>query len=159
MIDWKTIDWTNPAAKVGRYFSVHEALYIPSWRVQHVPSDREKQNICLHAAAMDKARELVGKPFNVHCWIRPTSVNAPGTTAHGKNYNKLVGGATRSQHIGGLAVDFSCFTSGINCDKVRDLVRPHLEEFKLVMEEYPGSGWVHLDSRFVPVGGSRTFRV
>lgn len=51
-------------------------------------------NIVALAKALGRAREQIGKPFEVTSWYRPDP------------WNKLAGGATRSQHKWGKAIDF-----------------------------------------------------
>ncbi len=55
-----------------------------------------KKNIILLAAYLDTIRRVLGdKPMRITSWYRSP------------NYNKMIGGATRSQHLTGKAVDFS----------------------------------------------------
>jgi uncharacterized protein YcbK (DUF882 family) len=87
--------------------------------------------------------------------IRPKSTNAPGHAGHNKDYNKFVKGAPRSAHIPGLAVDFSI--EGVDCDRLRKLLVPKLEEFDCRMESLHGAGWVHMDL-MSPTEGRRYFK-
>lgn len=149
------VNWSNPSDKISKYFTVKEACWLPSWGIMHVPSEAEKANIMKMAAIMDVIREKVGKPISVHCWIRPTSVNCPGSAHHGGNYNLAIGStALHSAHIIGKAVDWDC---GTNCDDVRTLLAPQLEAMGLRMEKMPGGNWVHNDCADVPPGGVRYF--
>ena len=103
-----TIDWTDPNAMISKYFTVHDALFLQSWQIYHIPSEKEKQNILKLAKKMDLLWKKFGK-MNIHCWIRPLKVNAPESRYHGSNYNKFVGssrfsGANSSGwHFGGNA--------------------------------------------------------
>ena len=65
------IDWADPACRISNHFTVKEALYLPSWGVMHIPTESEKIEIVNLAIKMDKIREFVNCPINVHCWIRP----------------------------------------------------------------------------------------
>jgi hypothetical protein len=142
---------------LSKFFSWKEALWLPSWKIEHTPSLDEVDNILLLASKLDKVRELLGRPMRVHVWIRPTSVNCPGSNYHGENYNLFIGSkAKRSAHIVGKAVDFSC--KDISCDEIRNLLIPHLDEWNLRMEDLPGSNWVHLDCAEVAPGGKRFFK-
>lgn len=150
-----TIDWTNPSDKISNHFTVKEACLLPSWGVLHVPSDDEQANILAMAAIMDQVRDFVGKPINVHCWIRPTSANCPGSQHDGGNYNVAAGStALHSAHIIGKAVDWDC---GVVCDDTRNQIMAQLEPWGVRMENRPGSGWVHLDDQPVAPGGHRFF--
>ena len=142
-------------SKISKHFTWKEALLLPSWGVYHNPTQEEVNNIIKMAKKMDAVRDLIGKPIKIHCWIRPVVANCPGSPHHGENYNAAAGStATRSAHIMGKAVDWSC---GDNCDDVRDILEPNLEMWGLRMERKPGSNWVHLDCADVPPGGHRYF--
>ncbi len=150
-----SIDWNNPKAKISKHFTVHEALWLPSWSVYHTPSEVEKASILRLASAMDKVRDLIEAPIRVHVWIRPVRLNAPSHSMHGQNYNAFVKGASSSAHRYGKAVDWS--SSGISCDELRSKLVSKLEEFKLCMEDLPGSSWVHNDA-FLPRKTGRFFK-
>ena len=89
-----------------KFFKWKEALFLRSIKIYHSPSQEEVKNIIETCNKLDKFRELFSKSFNIHCWIRPTSVNDESGVNTGFNYNKLVKGAPLSSHINGLAVDF-----------------------------------------------------
>lgn len=127
------------------HFLWAELLWLPRWGVWWMPSAPETTNLQRVANLLEKVRTLCGdRPISIHCAIRPAL------------YNVLVGGATRSAHIEGLAVDFSI--AGLHCDDVRAVLHPHLETLGCRMEDAPGSDWIHLDLRPVPPGGSRFFK-
>jgi hypothetical protein len=146
------IDWTDPKAKISEYFTVKEALWLPSWQTMHSPTEEEKLTILNHSKNMDKVREILGVPIQVHCWIRPI-LNNPNSPHHGEDYNSLVKGAKNSRHRFGDATDFDAV--GLNCDKVRELLESKLDELNMRMEKMPGSNWVHVDSG--PVISTRYF--
>ena len=54
------MDWTNPKTKISKYFTVHEATYLPSWKIYHTPSEAEKTEIVKLAQVMDIIRERIG---------------------------------------------------------------------------------------------------
>ena len=156
------IDWTNPAAKISKYFTVREALWLPSWRVMHVPSEAEKASIVKTALSMDKVRDFLGTAISVSVWIRPKKLNCPGfdpksikisptdpkreakqKALDALDYNSFIGGAASSAHITGCAVDWT--TKG-TCDQARAKLKPKLDEFDLCMEDLPGATWVHNDT-------------
>jgi hypothetical protein len=154
-LEWDKIDWSNPQTKISKYFTVKEALYLPSWKIMHIPSSAEKFNIVELAKKMDMVRDHIGTGITVSVWIRPNKVNAPGTEHHGKDYNAFVKGVPKSAHIEGKAVDW--VSGSRSCDKLREIVLPKLEEFGLRMEKLPGSNWVHIDDR-APASGVRYFK-
>lgn len=156
--DWQQVDWKDKRANIADNFNVHEALFLPSWRVYHVPSNEERQEIVKTAAVMQKIRELFDNPVVVHCWMRPTKANVPRTDFHGKNYNRFIGSkSTKSAHIFGRAVDFH--VSGLagpeGCAEARAKILPLLEEWNIRMENIKG-GWIHIDTN--PVNNKRFFR-
>lgn len=168
-----TIDWTNPKAKISKHFTVKEACWLPSWSAMHQPSDQEKVNILKMAETMDKIRELVNAPINIHCWIRPGKANcqvdlakvqwskdpttkkAQEAAVAALDYNTFVKGARASRHRTGEATDWSAV--GMKCDDVRDKLKPKLEEFGIRVEDLPGSSWVHTDIG-QPFNGVRFFK-
>lgn len=152
------IDWENKNSNITPHFRVHEALWLPSWRIYHIPSAEEKAEIEKTAAAMEKIRVFLDNAVVVHCWIRPLSVNAPGTEYHEKNYNAHVGSrATRSPHIFGRAVDFhvSGHQGPEQCALIRRQLLPKLEQWEIRMEDISGA-WIHIDTN--PVGNLRFFK-
>ena len=151
------IDWSAPEAMISRHFSVHEALWLPTWRREADEEDgldeRVKAELVRLAKIMDIVRDRIEVPIVVHCWFRP------------KAYNALVGGAQGSAHTCGgpwSAVDWSaalpsCQSRGESCDKLRAMILPWLEEFGLRMENNgPGAPWVHLDTK--PPVATRYFK-
>lgn len=138
-------NWNDPKSKLSEHFTVHEALFLPSWDCYHEPSEEEKSNILKCATKMELIREHLGQPIHVHCWLRPKAVNNPKSRYHGKNYNAAVGGAPGSAHAEGLAVDFH--VSRMQCSDVRMALVHKLTEFDIRMENMESEGWVHIDLR------------
>jgi len=163
------INWEDPTQKISKYFTVKEALYLPSWNCYHVPTEEEKTNILFMAKKMDIVREFLNAPINIHCWIRPDKVNCVGfdpktvkadtpakqAALAALDYNAFVGGAKASMHRIGSAVDWSA--KNIKCDDARTKLIPKLEEYDLRMEDLKGSNWVHLDCR-KPINNVRFFK-
>jgi Peptidase M15 len=147
------IDWTNPQCKVSVHFTVKEMLYLPTWKRMANEADGLndviKKNLIDLAKAMDIVREHFGKPINVHVTYRPAG------------YNKAIGGAMRSAHSDGQAMDFDI--PGINCDDVRKSINDAalLEIWNMRMEDISAltsRNWVHLDRRILASGGHRFFK-
>jgi hypothetical protein len=116
----------------SKYFTWHEALYLPSWK-RHCTAGEVSPtilgNIVRQALALDKVRDHFGAGIVVHCWLRPPA------------YNAHVNGAKSSAHLDGWATDFHI--PGFTAEQVRRVLRgdPSI---------YPGAGelkvsWLHLD--------------
>lgn len=168
-----TVDWTNMSAKISKYFTVKDALWLPSWGVAHTPSEQEKANILRIAKKLDIVREFLNEPLIVHVWIRPGVVSAPGTQWDGKDYNRYVYEtfvwkgltaeekakkvAPNSPHKDGDAVDFSVQNKRTPqyCNEYRSKLVPKLEEWQIRLENNKDGNWLHIDNR--PVKISRFF--
>jgi hypothetical protein len=122
--------------KISQYFTYKEALWLPSWQRLATEEDGLNEEILNNLRSLflslDWFRELVNKPILVHCAYRPVK------------YNKQVGGAKRSAHIQGKAVDFS--VAGVSPAYLRQLLIPYLSDLKLRLE-LDTPTWVHVDSR------------
>lgn len=142
----------------ANHFSWKEALWLNSINEFHQPSDEEVANIIELCQRLDKAREFIGKPFHVNCWIRPNKVSCTNPKYQGFDYNKLIGGASKSSHIAGQAVDF--YVDSLTVDQVQDLLKPKLSEFQLAGEKNGSAvkrNWLHLQSRILPDGTYRFY--
>jgi hypothetical protein len=65
-------------------------------------------------------------------------------------YNRRIGGAKRSQHMSGYAIDVSM--AGLSSDDIRRFIRIASQEGFMGMSYYPGSNFTHVD-----IGGRRTW--
>lgn len=135
-----SIDWTNPEARISKYFKVKEACYFPRWKRLATEADgltaEVKNNLITTFQTMDKIREYFNKPIKVTIAFRSPE------------YNALIGGAKRSMHLVGKAVDF--IVQEMNCDEVRKQLLPKLEDFNIRLEDLPGANWTHIDTKQVP---------
>lgn len=116
----------------NKFFKWKEALYLNSLKCYHSPSAQEIDNIRETCLKLDEFRKLLGKPFNITCWIRPSSVNDESGKNTGFDYNKHVGGAKVSSHITGHAIDFQ--VSGLTVDQAMAIISPKLSTFKMAAE-------------------------
>lgn len=140
------IDWTDGSVKVSSHFSVKECLWLPSWGRMANESDglndEIKNNLIELCSKMDEVRNFLDAPIKVHCTFRPVA------------YNKQIGGALHSQHSVGCAMDFDV---GGDCDDIRAILEPMLEQWGMRMEKNIGGNWIHLDIGNIPPGGHRYF--
>lgn len=131
----------------NKHFKWSEALYLKQLNIYHSPTQEEVDNIIETCLKLDKVREFIAKPFNIHCWIRPNHVHDESGKHEGFDYNALVKGATKSQHIIGKAVDFDI--TGLNQDQSMKIIVPKLVFFQMSSEDNTitnGRLWVHLDN-------------
>lgn len=174
------INWLNPDCKISKRFTVHDALYLNSWKTYHIPSESEKVSILELAKKVDIAIDLLEKELGVtnltpkvHAWIRPNKANCPGTEWNGKSYNKFIyetqvwvnltpeekakKTVPNSPHIDGKAVDYHIigFEGKLGCAKLRLILVPKLAELGIRMEDIDG-GWIHNDTK--PVIHSAFFK-
>lgn len=173
------VNWNDPKSKLSENFSVKEALYLPSWGAQHVPSEEEKKAIKGIAEKVTKAINILEKKLgkqlqvSVHAWMRPGQANIPGSKWNGGDYNRYIyetqvwknltpeqkaqKKVPNSPHKTGHAIDFHIvgYEGKAKCAEIRQLLLPHLEELGLRMEDLEG-GWVHLDD--LPVVHNRFFK-
>lgn len=135
------IDWTDPKASVSPHFSVHEVLWLPTWGRLATEADglttevkEQLVNLCF---IMEKVRNLLNCPINVHCTYRPPE------------YSKLVGGSEHDVHTLGMAIDFDCHPA-MNSDDVKAKLLPEIERMGLRMENNGKNAlWIHLDTHAV----------
>ena len=135
------VNWADPAVQVSKYFTVHEACWLPRWsrlatRLDGLDEPLQANLFGFLTGKMDAVREWFGLPINVHCCYRPTT------------YNALVKGAPGSAHVEGLAMDFDVET--LACKDAVNAILAHdmLTAWGLRMENNGADpAWVHLDSR------------
>lgn len=135
----------------SKYFTWGEALYLPKWDCYHNPSEEEKENIIKTALIMDKVRDFLGCSIIVHIWLRPI-LNNPNSSHHGEDYNILVGGAPKSAHKVGLAVDYH--PTKLSCSEGKAKLMAKLSEFNIRMEK-DTTNWIHND--LYPANPNRYF--
>lgn len=135
---------TSPSDKISKYFTLKDALWLPSWNVFHLPSKEEMATILTFAQVMDTLRDHLNHPIIVHVWLRPI-LNNPASPHHGEDYNAFVGGAKASAHKQGCAVDYH--VQDVSTDSVKALLLPLLDQFNIRMEDNgKNSSWIHNDS-------------
>jgi uncharacterized protein YcbK (DUF882 family) len=125
-------------------FYWYEFLTLPRWDIAAVPKSEEVYfNLIKTATLLQRIRDLIGEPITVTSGYRPWK------------YNELIGGARRSRHIFGRAVDFR--VKDMDCDDLRKLLEPYVIGWRFRMEDKPGSDWVHIDLDYRP-GGNNFFK-
>ena len=125
-----------PMTKLTENFSVEEftdSQTAARLAIRNVPGTREYAHLERLAAVMERVRTILGHPVLISSGYRSAKVNA------------AVGGATKSQHIHGLACDFTSPGFGTPLEICLKL-EPHMIELQIdqLINEFPPSGWVHL---------------
>jgi zinc D-Ala-D-Ala carboxypeptidase len=100
--------------------------------LDNTPTEVALQNLIRTAKGLEGVRVRLGRrPISVSSGYRSPAVN------------KAVGGAKRSQHITGEAVDFICPSYGTPEDIVANIV--DMDYDQLILEfANNGGGWVHI---------------
>lgn len=121
----------------------YEALRLPKWGIHCWPKNLEhRDNIIRTARKLELIRGVIGKPMVITSWYRPVV------------YNKLIGGASNSAHIDGLACDF--VVRGMTIEDATFILKSKLDHLKIRMEDHSGN-WLHIDLR-EPGPGGRFFK-
>jgi putative chitinase len=68
--------------------------------INNQPSPEQLENMKITANGMEAIRKLLGKPIRINSWLRLPEVN------------QAIGGALKSSHMDGWAVDFTCAEYG-----------------------------------------------
>jgi hypothetical protein len=126
------------------FFRWREALWLDKWKLWAYPPPDVYANIikCAKYVA-DPLRNYLGLPMVIDSWWRPPA------------YNQFIGGASDSQHVMGLAIDFRIPI--MTPDQIRAKLINRLDSMGVRMElETPT--WVHVDMKQIGPGESRTFK-
>lgn len=156
---WNEINWNDPNAKIAKYFTVKDAIFLRDWNRMATSADglndTVKKNLVEAFRKMDLIREYLAVPVFIKSAYRPSA------------YNIAIGGAQFSAHMCDkdyAAVDFWCDKDGDgdkdgdDCDLIKDRIRPKLLEWNIRMEiNGKGARWVHVDTKPVPSTGHREF--
>ncbi|MCU0897303.1 MAG: D-Ala-D-Ala carboxypeptidase family metallohydrolase [Burkholderiales bacterium] len=97
--------------------------------IDNTPPPEAVANLRLLARGLDRVRRLLGEPLEISSGYRSPALNV------------AVGGAPRSQHTAGLAVDFACPRFGTPLEVARAIAVSELD-YDTVLLEY--GRWVHL---------------
>lgn len=122
------VDWNDFDCKISKYFTVGEATNRDKRRI---PDRLEiQQNILTLASKLDDIRDAWGSAIAVTSWYRPPAVN------------RAVGGASRSQHLTGRAVDI-CPVEG----SIYDFQKWLDARWRMALGYGAKKGFVHIDMR------------
>lgn len=110
-----------------------EAVLQERWQAYVIPTQEHVLNIMRTADLLTRIELILNGPkVDILSWYRVPQ------------YNKLVGGAPKSYHTEGLAIDFA--VQGMSADKARELLRPKLDVLNCRLQNHPkGTTWLHVD--------------
>jgi hypothetical protein len=127
------------------HFTLEEVTVTSHHEVSNLPTPAHRAALTATLLnVIEKVRAHYNRPVTINSGYRSPAVN------------KLVGGASNSQHCNGEAIDFE--VPGIANMDVADWVAEHCEFDQIILEFYnpaegPSSGWVHVS--FKAGGGNR----
>lgn len=165
-MDWKQINWSDPAAKISPHFNVKDAIWLKELGRLATEADGlddavKEKIVQFFNDRVEPVRELLGIPMFSKSCFRP------------EFYNKQIGGAKLSCHRFMLqadgkrygALDFWCDADGdgdkdgADCDELKKRLMPNLEDLEVRMEDNGwGARWIHVDDKPVPPNGQRFFK-
>ena len=97
--------------------------------IDNQPSPEQLENMKVTANGMESIRKLLGKPIRVNSWLRLPALN------------QAIGGALKSSHMDGWAVDFTCPAFG-DPYKVAKALKESDIQVDQCIHEY--GRWVHV---------------
>ena len=128
---------------LSEHFTLEEATYSETAIRQHIdnnPDEHQLQNMKTAAEHLEKVRELVG-PIHVNSWIRLPAVNM------------AVGGAAKSSHMDGWAID--CSSKSLSPIEMCKKVQEAGIKFDQMIHEY--GRWMHIS--FAPEMRNQTLTI
>jgi hypothetical protein len=134
------IPFYNAAMQLSPNFSLGELTYSETAEkngIDNTPPPEIVENLKRLAAGLETVRGLLGAPLEISSGYRCAALN------------EAVGGSSASQHVLGLAVDFSCPGFGPPLEVAR-AIRESGMQFDQCILEY--GRWVHLSFSDAPRG-------
>ena len=125
---YRILEDTIPGAP---HFTWREALNLDSVGICVLPEKSIEENLVTTAKVMEHIRKILKCPLRVTSWYRPNF------------YNQLIGGAPKSYHTQGLAVDFQ--PVGMSVYKAKIILKEYLEPLGIRMENNGRGNWIHID--------------
>ena len=113
-------------------FTLEEATFSETavrMGISNDPSPEQLENLKKSAEGMEAIRKLLGKPIRVSSWLRLPAVN------------QAIGGAAKSSHMDGWAIDFVCPGYG-NPYVIAKAIKESNIQVDQVIHEF--GRWVHI---------------
>jgi len=121
----------------GFGFTWRQFLRLPMWQICVAPEQDQMVNILRLVPILTMVRDHYQKHLRITSGLRPDL------------YNKAIGGASKSYHIVGKAVDF--MVDGVSSNDVRLWLAPQLDKLGIRMED-ASTPHVHIDMGIVTGG-------
>jgi len=118
--------------QLSENFSLDEATFSETATrlgISNEPSLQQLENMKKAAEGMEAIRKLLGKPIRVSSWLRLSEVN------------KAIGGAPKSSHMDGWAIDFTCSGYGTPYEVAKALKESDIQVDQVIHEF---GIWVHV---------------
>jgi putative chitinase len=118
--------------QLSENFTLEEATFSETavrLDINNQPSPEQLENMKITANGMESIRKLLGKPIRVNSWLRLPEVN------------KAIGGALKSSHMDGWAVDFVCPSYGDPYAVAKALKESDIQLDQCI---YEFGRWVHV---------------
>ena len=131
-----------PRMRLSRHFWLHEALFSGAATragIDNRPALELLPVLCHSANGMERVRRAIGdRPIVPSSWYRSRALN------------ERVGGARKSQHVLGEAVDFRAIGLSVICAAQMIAGQRETIMFDQMILEYPNgpSPWVHISFSF-----------
>jgi len=100
--------------------------------IDNMPGSVERANLDRLAAVLQEVRDMLGHPMLVSSGYRSPALN------------RAVGGSPTSDHVRGLAADFTCPGFGSVRDVCEAIAASSIAFDQLIYEQGARSEWVHL---------------
>jgi zinc D-Ala-D-Ala carboxypeptidase len=117
---------------LSQNFTLEEATFSETavrMGIPNEPSPEQLENMKAAAEGMEAIRKLLGKPIKVNSWLRLPAVN------------QAIGGAAKSSHMDGWAIDFVCPSYG-DPYAVAKAIETSGIKYSQIIHEF--GRWVHI---------------
>jgi zinc D-Ala-D-Ala carboxypeptidase len=117
---------------LSQNFTLEEATFSETavrMGIPNEPSPEQLENMKKAAEGMEAIRKLLGKPIRVSSWLRLPAVN------------QAIGGAAKSSHMDGWAIDFTCSGYGTPFEVAKAIKESDIQVDQVIHEF---GVWVHV---------------
>jgi hypothetical protein len=118
--------------QLSENFTLEEATFSETATrlgIDNQPSPEQLENMKKAAEGMEAIRKLLGKPIKVSSWLRLPALN------------QAIGGAAKSSHMDGWAIDFTCSGYGTPFEVAKAIKDSDIQVDQCIFEF---GRWVHV---------------